>query len=144
MMEKKKKKKKKKKKINLDMPLLTSFMVRLAPDRDLDHHQNVYITCSLYHPGPLHKISLQSICWCNQLKVLITWQRLGWFLQLTFVSLVSFEVVHSFLLSINSVTVFYNFYLFCILFVLSCNSFLHSQLFIIVLVLSVPVFISFL
>ena len=28
---------------------------------DLDCHQNL-ITCSIYHTGPLHKISLQSVC----------------------------------------------------------------------------------
>ena len=30
------------------------------PDRDLDRHQNL-ITCFFHHPGPLHKISLQSV-----------------------------------------------------------------------------------
>ena len=62
-----KKKKKKKKKV-LDhylhhdlgmLPLLWCFFAHLLILEYPDHHQN--LISSLYHPGPLHKISSQSV-----------------------------------------------------------------------------------
>ena len=63
-----KKKKKKKRKVmdhylhhNLGMPpLFWCFIARLLILEYPDHHQNV-ISSSLYYPGPLHKISSQSV-----------------------------------------------------------------------------------
>ena len=62
-----KKKKKKKKVLNhylhhdLGMPpLLRCFFAHLLILQYPDHHQNL-ISSSLYYPGPLHKISCQSV-----------------------------------------------------------------------------------